>query len=140
MRLFNTREEVHRFFRHFFQKLGAHSEAGPALRKSGLVLMFRLTEPEASIMVDTRSTLPGTETPLHYFENAGLVPDITLEMSASALDDLWSGRQDIFSAMLAGKVKIAGKMALASRLVPLLKLLPPLYTEALAELELTPRK
>lgn len=138
MAVFSTEEEVRSFFIHFLAKVGSHPEAGPALRHSGLVLLFRLTEPRVSLTVDTRSfQAPGDRSPAYYWEEKEA--DLTLEMTAAALDELWSGRKDFFSAMLSGKLKLMGNMGKASRLVPVLKLIPPLYSETLEDLGISPK-
>jgi len=138
MAIFSNSQEVYNFFSRFLTRLGSHPEAGPALRNSGLVLLFRLTEPEAAITVDTRATInPESRCPAYFFEDTSLEPDLALEMTAASLDELWSGRKDIFAAMLAGKVKLTGNIAKASRLLPILKAIPPLYAETWAELEST---
>lgn len=141
MPVFSTEEEVRSFFVLFLAKIGSHPEAGPTLRNSGLVLLFRLTEPRLSLTVDTRSFLkPGDQSPAYSWEENEKEADLILEMTAAALDELWSGRTDIFSAMLSGKLKLMGNMAKASRLVPVLKLIPPLYAGTLSALGISPKE
>ncbi|MCX7972915.1 MAG: SCP2 sterol-binding domain-containing protein [Candidatus Aminicenantes bacterium] len=136
MAIFKDEQEVRNFFEIFLDKVGSHFEACSALKNSDLILQIRLTEPKASIKIDAQSmSQPSTSTPRSYFGEEGPEPDLTLEMAASTLDELWSGKKDIFATLISGKLKISGNMAKASRLVPLLKLIPPIYAETLAEFE-----
>lgn len=128
MAIFNDEEDVRVFFRLFLERIGAHKEASQALHNSGLVLRFHLLEPEASVKIDAQSSAV-------FFGEEGPQPDLTLEMTAVTLDELWSGKKDIFAALISGKVKISGDMAKAAKLMPLLKIIPPLYAETLAEFE-----
>jgi len=136
MAIFRKEEEVRAFFQLFLEKIGKSAEARQALHNSGLILHFHLLEPEASVKIDASSA--GGPSGLGsgiFFGEEGPQPDLTLEMTADTLDELWSGKRDIFGALISGKVKISGNMAKASRLVPLLKLIPPIYEETRSEFE-----
>jgi len=136
MAIFRNEEEVRAFFELFLEKMGKNAEAGQALRNSGLILHFHLLEPEASVKIDAPSAgSPSDLASAIFFGEEGPQPDLTLEMTADTLDELWSGKRDIFGALISGKVKISGNMAKASRLVPLLKLIPPIYEETRSEFE-----
>lgn len=136
MSTFNNEEDVRAFFKLFVEKIGAHSEASQALRNADLVLRFHLLEPDVSVKIDAKSsTTPSSLTSSVFFGEEGPQPDLTLEMTAETLDELWSGKKDIFAALISGKVKIAGDMAKAAKLMLLLKIIPPIYAETLAEFE-----
>jgi hypothetical protein len=136
MAIFRNEEEVRAFFELFLEKIGKSAEASQALHNSGLILHFHLLEPEASVKIDTLSAeSPSGLASSLFFGEEGPQPDLTLEMTADTLDELWSGKRDIFGALISGKVKISGHMAKASRLVPLLKLIPPIYEETRFEFE-----
>lgn len=126
MAILRNEEDVRAFFKLFLERIEGHSEASQALHNSGLVLCFHLLEPEASVKIDAQSSAI-------FFEEEGPRPDLTLEMTAETLDELWSGKRDIFAALISGKVKISGDMAKAARLMPLLKIIPPIYAETLTE-------
>jgi len=136
MAIFRSEEEVRAFFELFLEKIGKSAEASQALHNSGLILYFHLLEPEASVKIDAQSAgSPSGLASAIFFGEEGPQPDLTLEMTADTLDELWSGKRDIFGALISGKVKISGNMAKASRLVPLLKLIPPIYEETKSEFE-----
>ncbi len=136
MAIFRNEEEMKVFFQIFLERLGGHYEASQALANSGMVLRFHLLEPEASVKIDAKSAVsPSGLTPNVFFGEEGPQPDLTLEMTVEILDELWSGKRDIFGALISGKVKITGDVAKAAKLIPLLKIIPSIYRETLAEFE-----
>lgn len=136
MAIFKNEEDVRAFFKLFLEKIEGHSEASQALHNSGLVLRFHLLEPEASVKIDAKSLNSSSSlTSAVFFGEEGPQPDLTLEMTAETLDELWSGKRDIFAALISGKLKISGDMAKAAKLMPLLKIIPPIYAKTLDDFE-----
>lgn len=100
---------------------------GPKIAKSGLIIQFRYTDPEAQTTIDAKNKpmQPGAYVDV-YHGSCDLNPDITMSMKADVSHAFWHGKVNLLNAL-------AKKEIIANGPIPkILKLLPavqPLYIE-----------
>lgn len=100
-------------------------KVGPKIAKSGIVIQFRYTEPDAMTTVNGREkpTQPGAFVDVIHGP-CNLKPDVVMTMKADVSHAFWHGRINLIAAL-------AKKQIIASGPIPkILKLLPavePLY-------------
>ena len=103
------------------------SEVGSKIAKSGIVIQFRYTDPEAVTTINAKDepTQPGAYVDVIHGA-CNLKPDVTMKMKADVAHAFWHGKVNLVSAL-------AKKQIIADGPIPkILKLLPavqPLYKE-----------
>lgn len=101
-------------------------QVGPRIAKSGIVIQFRYTEPDAMTTINARDrpTQPGAFIDVIHGP-CSLTPDVVMSMKADVSHAFWHGKVDLLGA-LAKKQMVIHKGPLPK----ILKLLPaimPLY-------------
>ena len=99
------------------------------LVRLGMVINFRLTDPEADIWVDGR-TRPVDTT----FAPIGTDPTLTARLSADAMHDLLLGTLPLGKALLFRKLRVSGSKSKAMQLEPLLHACQAVYPRLASDL------
>lgn len=117
---FKDADEVRQYIGSVFTRAFDDPEIGPKLVATGIVLGFRFTEPDATLVIDTTSQTVG--------DGAGLpAPTATMAMTADTGNAYWQGKVNLPLAMARGKIKVEGNVASLLKLAPLGKKLFPAY-------------
>ncbi|MUL78700.1 SCP2 sterol-binding domain-containing protein [Mycobacterium sp. CBMA226] len=120
--------EVFRYIGGAFRLANDQPEAGPKLRAADMVLRYEFHEPSATL------TLVLREPAIEVFEgDSGVVPDVTMRMSADDGDKFWRGKLNAAVALARGQVKVEGAVAKVLKLIPAAKPVYPLYEQLTAE-------
>lgn len=112
--------------------LATHSEIGPELAKSNLIIRFELSEPEGLIIINCKEK-PG-ESHKHisyFFGESNLNPDVTFVHSSDFNHEFWQGKVDIVSSIFHGRTEVKGHLPSAIKLLPLMKPISGIYQEVL---------
>jgi hypothetical protein len=125
---------VFRDSRQFYDTVGllmdrakSDPKVGPKIAKSGIIIQFRYTDPEAVTTINARDKPTQPNAYVDVFHGASsLKPDVVMTMKADVSHAFWHGRVNLIAAL-------AKKDIVASGPIPkILKLLPavdPLYKQ-----------
>jgi hypothetical protein len=121
---FHDAADVHKYIGGIFREAFEDDEVGPKLRRSGIVLLFHFSEPEAVVVVDTVSVTVS-------FRPGKVRPTAVMSTSADTGNAYWQGKVNLPIAMARGRVKMEGNVAGLLKLAPLGKKLYPRYVGTL---------
>jgi hypothetical protein len=126
---------VFRDSRHFYECVGElmdrakkDPQVGPKIAKSGLIIQFRYTEPDAVTTINAKD--PPTQSGAFVDVIHGpcdLTPDIVMSMKADVSHAFWHGKVDLLGA-LAKKQMVIQKGPLP-KILKLLPVIAPLYKQ-----------
>jgi len=120
MPYYKNQDDMYGIHRALFDRFRSDPAVGPALAQSGLVLAFKVSQPDGLITINSRSAEPGT--PFSYvFGEAGPAADLTFIAPADVIHEFWQGKINIVSALVTGKIKAVGNVAAAMKLMTALK-------------------
>lgn len=135
MPYFKESKEMYTIYEGLFDCLASHPEVGPTLANSGIVVRFKVHDPEGIITVNCRDK---PEEEGKYFSysmgESTLEPDFTISSSSDFCHKFWLGKVDIVSSLLSGKAKADGNLSQAVKLLPALKNVFNLYLQALKDI------
>jgi hypothetical protein len=132
---FQSREDLYGVHRALFERFRADPVIGPALSQSGLVLAFKVSDPDGLITIDGRAAGGVSGAPFTFiFGETDIVPDLTLIAPADLILEFWQGKTNIVSAIVAGKIRFAGNISAAMKLMPALKAIADLSVRALLDI------
>lgn len=121
---FSNPDEVCHYIGGIFEAAFQDDEIGPELAKTGQVLRFRFTEPDAVLIVD----MVGQQ--VHQGEDNSS-PTATMSMRAETGNAYWQGKVNLPFAMARGKISVEGNVAGLLKVAPMGKKLFPVYIESL---------
>jgi hypothetical protein len=132
---FQSREDLYGVHRALFERFRADPVIGPALSQSGLVLAFKVSDPDGLITIAGRAAGGGSEAPFTFiFDETDIVPDLTLIAPADLILEFWQGKTNIVSAIVAGKIRFVGNISAAMKLMPALKAIADLSLRTLLDI------
>ena len=108
---------------------------GPKIGKSGSVIQFKYTEPEAVTTINARDKATQAGMFLDVFHGpTNLVPDIVMSMKADVAHAFWQGKVDLVGAiakkqMVIEKGSLPKILKLVPSITPLFKVYPALLKE-----------
>jgi len=135
MPYFKSNQEMYNIHEELFKRLASDPEIGSALAKAGLIVCFKVSDPEGVFTVNCRDK-PAEEGKFISYEmgESSLNPDLSFTFSADFIHKFWQGKVNIVSAILSGDVKAEGKIQQAMKLLPALKPVYILYPQMLKEI------
>jgi hypothetical protein len=100
---------------------------GPKIAKSGLVIQFKYTDPDAQTTIDARGkpTQSGAYIDV-YHGSTDLKPDITMSMKADVSHAFWHGKVNLLNALAKKEIVAEGPIPKILKLLPAVQ---PLYKE-----------
>jgi hypothetical protein len=107
---------------------------GPKIAKSGIIIQFRYTDPDAVTTINARQppTQPGAFVDVLHGPTP-LKPDVTLTMKADVSHAFWHGRVNLVAALAKREIVAQGPIPKILKLLPavepLYKQYPPLLRE-----------
>lgn len=128
---FESNSDVYDVLGTFFKRSATDESVGPEIQKSGIVIQFEYTDPQALITVDAKSTVDGA----FYNVIEGqteIEPDVRLSMSADIANQFWQGKLNAFMAVAKRQVVVHGPMGLLMKLMPAME---PAYAKYRAYLQ-----
>lgn len=121
---FSDQDEARRYIGGIFEAAFQDDEIAPELVKTGQVLRFRFTEPDAVIIVD----MVGQRV---HQDEANCTPTATMAMRGETANAYWQGKVNLPFAMARGKIAVEGNVAGLLKVAPLGKKLFPVYIDSL---------
>jgi len=100
---------------------------GPKIAKSGIIIQFRYSDPEAVTTINARQapTQPGAFVDVVHGPTA-LKPDVTMTMKADTSHAFWHGRINLVAALAKREIIAAGPIPKILKLLPAVE---PLYKQ-----------
>jgi putative sterol carrier protein len=110
------------------------NDIGKKIAKSGVIIQFRYTDPEAVTTVDAKSkpTQPGAFVDVFHGQT-DLKPDIVMTMKADTAHAFWHGKVNLLNALAKKEILLQGSqikvLQLLPAVTPLFKVYPVLLKE-----------
>ncbi|MFB0566124.1 MAG: SCP2 sterol-binding domain-containing protein [Candidatus Aminicenantaceae bacterium] len=135
MSYFKNSEEMYKIYKELFDHIASHPQIGSALANSGLIVCFKVSDPEGKFTVNCRDKPIEKEKYISYeMGESVLKPDLSFTCSSDFCHEFWQGKVNIVSAILSGDAKVEGKIQQAMKLLPALKPVYNLYPQILKEI------
>ncbi len=123
---------VFRDSKHFYECVGelmdrakCDPQVGPRIAKSGIIIQFRYTDPEAITTVNARDkpTQPGAFADVIHGP-CNLKPDVVMTMKADTSHAFWHGKVNLMAALSKKQIVATGPIP---KILMLLPAVQPLY-------------
>jgi SCP-2 sterol transfer family len=124
--VFASDTEVYKYIGGVFREGLNDPALVPRLRESGVILRVTYTDPDAILTID----FPGG---VVHEGPVSVRPNVEMVMSADNANRFWLGQLNLAVAMAKGQVRTKGPVAKILKLVPVAKVLFPVYRKALEE-------
>jgi hypothetical protein len=107
---------------------------GPKIAKSGVILQFRYTDPDALTTINARGkpTQPGAFVDVIHGKT-DLKPDIEMSMQADVAHQFWQGKVNLVEALAKKRIILKGNQFKVLGLLPAVQPLYKKYPELLKE-------
>ncbi len=112
MPAFSSKEQAASVFTTLFEILLEDDRFESTVRKEGLTVLFKHSDPDMTVYLDADGV---------YVDEVPNAPAITIQMSCTSADALWSGRLLMPIALATRKIKISGSVAKVIEFVPMLQ-------------------
>ncbi len=102
-------------------------KVGPKIAKSGIVIQFRYTDPEAITTINARDKPTQPNAYVDVIHGAsGLRPDVVMTMKADVSHAFWHGRVNLIAALAKRDIIASGPIPKILKLLPAVE---PLYKQ-----------
>jgi hypothetical protein len=132
---------IFRDSRHFYECVGelmdrakCDPQVGPKIAKSGIVIQFRYTDPDAITTVNARDkpTQPGAFVDVIHGP-CSLKPDVLMTMKADVSHSFWHGKVNLMAALSKREIVATGPIPKILKLLPAVQPLYKVYPTLLKE-------
>jgi hypothetical protein len=126
---------------HFYECVGelmnrakCDPQVGPKIAKSGIIIQFRYTDPEAMTTVNARDkpTQPGAFVDIIHGP-CSLKPDVLMTMKADVSHAFWHGKVNLMAALSKREIVANGPIPKILKLLPAVQPLYKIYPILLKE-------
>ena len=109
-------------------------DIGPKIAKSGIVIQFRYTDPEAMTTVNAKDkpTQPGAFCDVIH-GSTDLKPEIAMTMKADVAHRFWHGKVNLLTAISKKEIVVVGPLPKVLKLLPAVTPLYKVYPVLLRE-------
>jgi hypothetical protein len=132
---------IFRNSKHFYECVGELMDrakkdpnVGPKIAKSGIVIQFRYTDPEATTTINAKDkpTQPGAFVDVIHGP-CNLKPDVIMTMKADVSHAFWHGKVNLVEALAKRTIVATGPIPKILKLLPAVQPLYKQYPELLRE-------
>ena len=117
-----------------FDLLGKDSQIGLRLANAGLVIQFRLRDPDGIVTLNMRDKPMRRGMYLDYIlGECAIETDVVFENSSDFINRFLQGKVNIMRALTKGQTKARGKVGKVLKLMPLIKPIFEIYPRLLRE-------
>ncbi len=132
---------VFRDSKHFCECVGELMERakkdpgiGPKIAKSGLIIQFRYTDPEAQTTINAKSKPTQAGAFIDVIQGpTNLKPDVTMSMKADISHAFWHGKVNLLSAIAKRDIIVDGPLPKVLKLLPAVEPMYKMYPALLKE-------
>ena len=127
MSVFRDTEQFYDTVGELMNQASMDPKVGPKIAKSGIIIQFRYSEPEAMTTIDAKSK---STHPKRYVDvingDCDLKPDVLMTMKADVAHAFWHGKVNLVGAMAKKEIVAKGPIP---KIIKLLPAVEPLYKE-----------
>jgi hypothetical protein len=125
MAFFTDSAQVYATVGELMDRAKSDPQVAPRIAKSGIVIQFRYTNPDAMTTVNAKTgpTQPGALIDVIQGETA-LKPDIVMTMAADTANLFWNKKVNLTAAIAKKQIKLQGPLTKVLMLLPAIE---PLY-------------
>ena len=134
MSIFRNSQQFYECVGELMNRAKRDAKIGPKIAKSGLVIRFCYTEPNAMTTIDARHkpTMPNTF--LNVFNGeCDLKPDVTMTMKADVSHAFWHGKVNLLGALAKKDIVLEGPLPKILKLLPAVEPMYKMYPALLKE-------
>ena len=134
MTYFNSSQQFYTTVGALMDHAKCDPNVGPKIARSGIIIQFRHSEPEALTTINARvpPTQPGAFVDVIHGPTP-LKPDVTMTMKADVSHAFWHGKVDLLGAVTQKKIQVQGPLLKVVKLVPAVTPLFKIYPALLKE-------
>ena len=134
MPVFQNSQQFYDTIGELMERAKSDPVVGPKIAKSGVIIQFRYTDPDAVTTVNAKAkpTQPGAFVDV-INGPTNLKPDIEMTMAADLAHQFWQGKLNLAEALLKKKIILKGSMPKVLGLLPAVEPLYKKYPELLKE-------
>ncbi|MBP1701385.1 MAG: hypothetical protein H6Q38_492 [Chloroflexi bacterium] len=127
MAVFRDSEQFYECVGGLMERAKLDPEVGQKIAKSGIIIQFRYTNPDAITTVNAKDkpTQPGAYVDV-FNGPTDLKPDVVMTMKADVAHAFWHGKVNLVSALSKGEIKSTGSIPKILKLLPAVQ---PLYKQ-----------
>jgi len=125
MAIFRDRQQFYACVGELMDRAKRDPRVGPKIAKSGIIIQFRYTDPEAMTTINARdkATQPGAFIDVIHGP-CQLTPDVVMTMKADVSHAFWHGRVNLVAALAKKQIVAVGPIPKILKLLPAIQ---PLY-------------
>lgn len=134
MAVFKDSQQFYDTVGELMQRAKTDPAIGPKIAKSGVIIQFKYTDPEAMTTVNAKAkpTQPGAFVDV-VNGPTDLKPDIQMTMQADVAHQFWQGKLNLVEALAKKKIILKGNQLKVLGLLPAVEPLYKKYPELLKE-------
>ena len=134
MGLFGDREEMYEIYAALFDLLGRDSQIGLRLANAGVVIQFRLSDPDGIMTLNMRDKPMRSGMYVDYIlGECDIEPDVVFETSSDLSNRFLQGEVNIIQALIKHQIRVKGRMGKVFKLMQLIKPVFEIYPRLLRE-------
>ncbi|TAL36211.1 MAG: hypothetical protein EPN93_08890 [Spirochaetes bacterium] len=130
-------EDLYKIYGYFLNRVLSDEKIGTKMAKSGIIIRFFYTDPDAEITIDLKN--PPAKPGLHgtfYLGPCDLQPDVWSKQPADHSHRFWHGLENPIAGVTKGIIKQGGKVTAMLKLLPVIKPAFHMYPISLREMGL----
>jgi len=134
MAVFRDSDQFYECVGELMDRAKVDPKIGPKIAKSGVVIQFRYTEPEAMTTINAQGepTQPGAYVDIIHGPS-DLKPDVSMSMKADVAHAFWHGKVNLIAALSKKQIVAEGPIPKILKLLPAVQPLYKIYPELLKE-------
>ncbi len=119
---YKNTEELYQIYGYFLEKVLGDPKIGPKIAKSGIIIKFIYTDPDAEITIDLKNK-PDKEGVYgsFYLGKCDIEPDVWSKQPADHSHRFWHGLENPIAGVTKGIIKQGGKVTAMLKLLPVIK-------------------
>jgi hypothetical protein len=134
MAVFQDSEQFYACVGELMDRAKKDPQVGPKIAKSGIIIQFRYTDPEAMTTINAKDkpTQPGAHCDV-FHGATNLKPDVVMSMKADTAHAFWHGKVNLVSALAKKDIVAQGPIPKILKLLPAVEPLYKAYPALLRE-------
>jgi putative sterol carrier protein len=134
MPVFKDSKQFYECIGALMDKAKADPNVGPKIAKSGLIIQFRYSDPEATTTINAKDKPTQAGAFIDVIHGAtNLKPDITMTMKADISHQFWHGKVNLITALTRKEIVLEGALPKVLKLLPAVEPLYKMYPVLLKE-------
>lgn len=134
MGLFGDTKEMYEIYAALFDLLGRDSQIGLRLANAGVVIQFRLSDPDGIMTLNMRDKPMRSGMYVDYIlGECDIEPDVVFETSSDLSNRFLQGKVNIIQALIKHQIRVKGRMGKVFKLMQLIKPVFEIYPRLLRE-------